>query len=66
MIENRCEYKTPVTVIVHDIDFINKMLLELQYFFTDIEKEGILLYDAGNVPLAERKPVRPQNGHIMR
>ncbi|RFM25756.1 hypothetical protein [Deminuibacter soli] len=26
-------------------------------FFTGIEKEGILLYDAGNTPLAERKPL---------
>ena len=43
LIENRCVYKTPVTVITHDIDFINKMLTEGQYFFTDIEKEGILL-----------------------
>jgi hypothetical protein len=33
------------------------MLSEGQYFFTDIEKEGILLYDAGNTPLAERKPL---------
>jgi uncharacterized protein len=57
LIENRCVYKTPVTVITHDIDFINKMLIEGQYFFTDIEKEGILLYDAGNTPLAERKPL---------
>lgn len=57
LIENRCVYKTPVTVITHDIDFINKMLTEGQYFFTDIEKEGILLYDAGNTPLAERKPL---------
>ncbi|HVU96982.1 MAG TPA: HEPN domain-containing protein [Puia sp.] len=57
LIENRCVYKTPVTVITHDIDFINKMLSEGQYFFTDIEKEGILLYDAGNTPLAERKPL---------
>jgi uncharacterized protein len=57
LIENRCVYKTPVTVITHDIDFINKMLIEGQYFFTDIEKEGILLYDAGNIPLAERKPL---------
>jgi predicted nucleotidyltransferase len=54
VIENRCVYKTPVTVITHDIDFVNKMLSEGQYFFTDIEKEGILLYDAGNTPLAER------------
>jgi predicted nucleotidyltransferase len=57
LIENRCVYKTPVTVITHDIDFINKMLTEGQYFFTDIEKEGILLYDAGTTPLAERKPL---------
>jgi uncharacterized protein len=57
IIENRCIYKTPVTVITHDIDFINRMLSEGQYFFTDIEKEGILLYDAGNTPLAERKPL---------
>jgi uncharacterized protein len=59
LIENRCVYKTPVTVITHDIDFINKMLSEGQYFFTDIEKEGILLYDAGTTPLAERKPLNP-------
>src|SRR6202000_685163 len=57
LIENRCVYKTPVTVITHDIDFINKMLTEGQYFFTDIEKEGILLYDAGTTSLAERKPL---------
>ena len=59
VIENRCHYKTPVTVIVHDITFVNKMLSEGHYFFTDIEKEGILLYDAGNIPLAERKPLSP-------
>lgn len=53
-------YKTPVTVIVHDIDFVNKMLREGQYFFTDIEKEGIVLYDSGNTQLAERKPLSPQ------
>jgi hypothetical protein len=35
------------------------MLSEGQYFFTHIEKEGILLYDAGNTPLAERKPLSP-------
>jgi hypothetical protein len=55
IIENRCIYKTPVTVIAYDIEFIIKMLSEGQYFFADIEKEGIMLYDAGKVPLAERK-----------
>lgn len=57
LIENRLAYKTPVTVIVHDIEFINKMLSEGQYFFSDIEQEGILLYDAGNIDLAERRPL---------
>lgn len=60
IIENRCVYKTPVTVIVHDIDFVNKMLREGQYFFTDIEKEGIVLYDSSNAQLAERKPLSPK------
>lgn len=59
IIENRCHYHTPVTVIVHDITFVNKMLSEGQYFFTDIEEEGILLYDTGDVPLATRKPLSP-------
>ena len=59
IIENRCAYKTPVNVIVHDIDFINKMLSERQYFFSDIEEEGIMLYDAGTTTLAERKPLSP-------
>ncbi|HEY4197709.1 MAG TPA: hypothetical protein VGM63_19350 [Mucilaginibacter sp.] len=59
VIENRCRYKTPVTVIVEDIDFVNKILIEGQYFFTDIEQEGILLYDAGGIALAVRKPLTP-------
>lgn len=65
LIENRCVYKTPVTVIVHDIDFVNKMLSEGQYFFTDIEQEGILLYDAGTQPLAERRPLSPQEAKAI-
>jgi len=65
VIENRCVYKTPVTVIVHDIEFINKMLSEGQYFFTDIEKEGILLYDAGRVALAERRPLSSEQAQTI-
>lgn len=65
VIENRLVYKTPVTIIAHDIDFINKMLSEGQYFFSDIEKEGILLYDAGTTPLAERKPLSSQQAKAI-
>ena len=43
-------------MITQDIDFVNKMPSEGQYFFANIEQEGILLCDAGNTPLAERNP----------
>jgi hypothetical protein len=62
--ENCCIYKKPVTVIVHEIDIINKMLSEGQYFFTDIEKKGILLYDAGKVLLTECKTHGTRNTFI--
>ncbi|GAA3954619.1 HEPN domain-containing protein [Chitinophaga oryziterrae] len=38
---------------------------EGQYFFTDIEKEGILLYDSGNVALAERKPLSAAEAKVI-
>ena len=38
--------KTPVNIIVHDINYVNEGLSEGQYFFTDIIKEGVLLHDS--------------------
>ena len=52
--------KTPVSVIVHDIDFINRCLNKAQYFFTDIKKEGILLYNSGKYQLDEPKELSPE------
>lgn len=43
--------KTPISVIVHNIDFINFHLKKAQYFFSDIKKEGIKLYDSGKFKL---------------
>ncbi len=51
--ENMPEIKTPVSPIVHDIQFINQRLKKAQYFFSDIKKQGIVLYDSGQVELAE-------------
>ncbi len=65
IIENRCRYKTPVNAITHNIGYINKHLSEGQYFFSDIEKEGIMLYDAGNVPLAERRQLNPSEAKAL-
>ncbi len=40
---------------IHDIDYINEGLEFGQYFFSDIVKEGILLYETSNVKFAEPK-----------
>ena len=52
--------KTPVSIIVHDIDFINRRLNKAQYFFTDIKKEGILLYNSAQYQLSEAKGLLPE------
>jgi HEPN domain-containing protein/predicted nucleotidyltransferase len=41
-----------VTIIAHDIEFINAQLRKGQYFFTEIKKQGILLYDSAKLKLA--------------
>ena len=44
---NRTEnlFKVPVNAIIHDIDYVNEGLEIGQYFFTDIVKEGVLLFN---------------------
>lgn len=51
--------KTPVSFIVHSRREVNKYLKEGQYFFSDIRKEGIVLYELDDEPLAEPKPLTP-------
>ena len=49
--------KTPVSVIYHSIGQVNYQLKEGRYFFSDIKKEGILLYDSGKLKLGRiRRP----------
>jgi len=52
IIENRCRIHATVTVLVHDIDYMNQRLSEGQYFFALLSREAILLYDAGGTPLS--------------
>ena len=47
------------TVIVEDIEHLNKDLRRGSYFYTDIKKEGVLLFDSGRHPLAEAGPIDP-------
>jgi hypothetical protein len=54
IINNRTQqYRPSVNLQIHEIDYINEGLEFGQYFFTDIVKEGIKLYDTGNVEFAQ-------------
>jgi HEPN domain-containing protein/predicted nucleotidyltransferase len=44
-----------VTLIIEPIGTVNKQLEKGQYFFSDIKKEGILLYDSGDYQLSDAK-----------
>ena len=49
--------KTPASVIYHSVGQVNHRLKEAQYFFSDIKREGIMLYDSGKMRLERiRKP----------
>jgi len=47
-------------IITHDIEALNIKLAEGQYFYSDIKKEGITLFDAGNFELAEERELMPK------
>ncbi len=52
--------QTSIRLIAHDINFVNKRLEKGHYFFSDIKKEGIILYDSKKFKLAKPKQLTPQ------
>lgn len=61
-IVNRSRHVTNVSVncIIHDIEYVNEGLSFGQYFFADIVKEGVVLYDSGKIEFAQPKELRPR------
>jgi HEPN domain-containing protein/predicted nucleotidyltransferase len=51
--------QTTPHIIFHDIQFLNKELEEGHYFFSDIIKEGTMLYDSGKYTLSVAKELSP-------
>jgi HEPN domain-containing protein/predicted nucleotidyltransferase len=58
-IEKKKQIKTPVSIIYHGINHVNTSISQGHYFFTDIKKEGIILYDSGKYKLADTKELTP-------
>ncbi|MBC9915510.1 hypothetical protein [Chitinophaga varians] len=52
-IKYSCQFDTPVTTIIHSIEFVNARLKEANPFFSSMVREGTCLFDAGIIPLVE-------------
>jgi uncharacterized protein len=53
------EIQTPVSLIVHSRREVNTALYDGQYFFVEIRRDGILLYEPDDEPLAEPRSRGP-------
>jgi uncharacterized protein len=51
---------TPVTLIAHDLKFVNREIRMGQYFFGDIANEGVLLYAGEKLDFAKPKALNAQ------
>lgn len=51
----RYAFTTQIQFITESIKSFNKQITKSRYFYTDIKKEGIMLYDSGNYKLARRR-----------
>jgi uncharacterized protein len=49
--------RTPVSLIYHSLDDVNEKLRLGRYFFIDIVRDGIVLFDEPGHPFAEPKPL---------
>ena len=54
------KYSTSLSLIQHSVGYINNELSAGGYFFTDVVKEGKVLYDSGEVKLATPGNVDPE------
>src|SRR5690606_32420416 len=57
--------RTPVNFIVHTLGEVNDGLAHGRYFFMDVAKEGIALYEADNRQLHVPKPKTPEQALAM-
>ena len=51
--------RTPVSLIYHSLDDVNEKLRLGRYFFIDIVREGILLFEEPGFPFVEPQPLSP-------
>ena len=57
--------KTPVNFIVHTLQEVNDGLAHGRYFFMDVAKDGIALYQSDDTPFHTPKPKTPEQALAM-
>jgi predicted nucleotidyltransferase/HEPN domain-containing protein len=55
----------PVNIIVHTLDEVNQGLSRGEYFWVDIARDGIALYELPGVELAMPRPLTPADAYEM-
>jgi predicted nucleotidyltransferase/HEPN domain-containing protein len=55
----------PVNIIVHSLEEVNQALSRGEYFWVDIARDGIALYDLPCHALATPMPLTPADAHAM-
>ena len=55
----------PVNIIVHSLDEVNQALGRGEYFWVDIARDGVALYELPCHPLATPMPLTPTDAHDM-
>jgi len=55
----------PVNIIVHTLDEVNQALSRGEYFWTDIARDGIVLYELPGSALAAPKPLTTADAYEM-
>jgi predicted nucleotidyltransferase len=54
-----------VNIIVHTMDEVNDALIRGEYFWVDIARDGIALYELPGFPLATPRPLMPADAYEM-
>ena len=54
-----------LNIIVHTLADVNRALSRGEYFWVDIIRDGVMLYDLPNHPLATPKPLTPLDAYEM-
>lgn len=53
------QLRTPVTFIVHSLDDVNQKLARGRYFFTDIVRDGVVLFSEPDIGFGQPRPLSP-------